>query len=86
MTDSMPKAPGKSRSRRSRKPRPQVQLPPPETGPDMTISQSMVAEVNALSQRLVEAINSAKQIGVPQGFIVAVLQGAALRETQLVTS
>jgi hypothetical protein len=50
----------------------------------MTISQPVVAEVNALSQRLVEAINAAKQIGVPQGFIVAVLHGAALRETQLV--
>lgn len=39
-------------------------------------------EVGLLDQRITDALNGAKTGGLPQGFIVAVLQAHALKETQ----
>lgn len=63
-----------------------VPLAPPVAAPDMSISPDVVNEVNALNQRVAEAIHAAKSIGLPQGFIVAVLQGLTLQQTQLLIS
>ncbi|MEX6663703.1 hypothetical protein [Pseudomonas sp. W2-17] len=39
-------------------------------------------EVGLLDQRITDALIGAKTGGIPQGFIVAVLQAHALKETQ----
>ena len=56
---------------------------PPVLTPDMSISPAVVTEVNILNQGVADAIQAAKATGLPQGFIVAVLQGLTLQQTQM---
>lgn len=65
-----------------------AKVPPatPVLGPDMSISPAVVAEVDALNQRVAEAIHAAKTTGLPQGLIAAVLQALTLQQTQLLIS
>ena len=60
-----------------------VQPEPPVLQPEMSISPAVVSEVENLNQRVAEAIHAAKGTGLPQGFIVAVLQSLTLQQTQL---
>lgn len=51
--------------------------------PGGVVSPDQVAAVNDLDACLLMAITSAKDVGVPQGFIVALLHGHAAQETQI---
>lgn len=50
--------------------------------PGGVVSPVQVAAFNALEAALLDAITAAKDVGVPQGFIVALLHGHALQQTQ----
>jgi hypothetical protein len=50
--------------------------------PELTPIAPGSNEVGLLDQRITAALNEAKAGGLPMGFIVAVLQAHALRETQ----
>jgi hypothetical protein len=39
-----------------------------------------------VDQRIAEAVDAAKSAGLPQGLIVALLQGQALRQTQMMVN
>lgn len=74
----------KPASKKPTRKRPAIAPPaPPVLAPDMSISPDVVNEVNALNQRVAEAIHAAKATGLPQGFIVAALQGLTLQQTQM---
>jgi len=79
MTKPAPKKPSRTRPAK-------VPPAPPVMGPDMSISPAVVTEVETLNQRVAEAIHAAKGTGLPQGFIVAVLQGLTLQQTQMLIS
>jgi hypothetical protein len=69
-----------------KRPAKEVSPAPPVLAAEMSISQAVVTEVNTLNQRVAEAIHAAKSTGLPQGFIVAVLQGLTLQQTQMLIS
>jgi hypothetical protein len=80
MTKQLVKPPAKKRARV----KPEIlELPAETSSPDMSISPAVASEVDGLNQRIIDAVNYAKTTGVAQGFIVAVLHGAALRETEM---
>jgi hypothetical protein len=77
MTKSVAKKPARKPSSKAAPVEPLIQTP------DMSISPAVAAEVDGLNQRITDAVNYAKTTGVAQGFVVAVLHGAALRETEM---
>ncbi len=46
------------------------------------VSRWVCVETRALDDKITEALQHAKEQGIPQGLIVALLQAHALRETQ----
>ena len=51
--------------------------------PGGVVTREQQASVQSLQDEIDYAISSAKEIGVPQGFIVGLLHAIALRETQM---
>lgn len=65
------------------KPKPAPAPTAAEPNPSMDLGPGIVPEVGRLDQSIIDAINSATQAGLAQGFIVAVLHAHAQRQTQL---
>jgi len=77
MTKPATKAPARKRA-------PKVNEPaPPVLPPEMFIPPAVVTEVDNFNRAIAEVIHAGKGAGIPQGFIVAVLQSLTLQQTQL---
>ncbi|BFO04044.1 hypothetical protein KNHN1_24220 [Pseudomonas guariconensis] len=51
----------------------------------LPLPTDVVAATNALDSALIKAIDAAKEAGLPQGLLVAILQGHAHTETRKMT-